>query len=69
MQSSGRILLSSLSDSVVGDTSELTGKYEDRAKKYLQKLKAEQERALAKEKKTLHLRRVFQHCGMSSLKI
>ena len=37
--------------SVVGDTSELTGEYKDRAKKYLQKLKDEQERALAKEKK------------------
>ena len=36
--------------SVVGDTSELTGEYKDWAKKYLQKLKAEQERALAKAK-------------------
>ena len=37
--------------SVVDDTSELTGEYKDRAKKYLQKLNAEQERALAKAKK------------------
>ena len=39
--------------SVVGDTFELTGKYKDRGMKYLQKLKAEQERALAKAKKPI----------------
>ena len=37
--------------SVEGDTSEFTAEYEDWAKKHIQKLKAEQERKLAKAKK------------------